>query len=90
MLYQKVISRNRTIKIVGGLWKTNAARQSETRNLVTTQELCAGAQYDVDRIWPRFSRGLSKTLFVLGYLGLTVAGTIALGCVSIIVGLKRQ
>jgi hypothetical protein len=88
LIYEKVISREKTIKIIGGLWKTGTARKAQKKEDVTTQELFAGAQYKPDKIWPRFARGLSKVLFLLGYFGLSVAGTVALGTVAVILGTK--
>jgi hypothetical protein len=90
LVYDRVLSKTRMTKIIGGLWKTDIAIKAQEANQVTTQELLAGAQYNTDRVWPRLARGLSKVLFTLSYLGLTVGGTVALGSVSIIVGLKTK
>jgi hypothetical protein len=83
---------NETVKanIIGGLWLTDQAKKSKSKNKVTTQVLLAGAAYDPDALWSRASRGLAKMLFVLCYLVLTVSGTLALTCAAIILGLRTK
>src|SRR5215813_3232822 len=63
-------------KIIGGFSLTAAASKLSKKH--TIQDLLKGAAYDPDKLWPRSSRALAKQTFVLGYLGLTVCGTIAL------------
>jgi hypothetical protein len=87
--YQREYSPNRDTvrseRIIGGLWLTSSARKARRENDVTIQDLFRGAAYDVDRIWPRIARALAQQAFVLGYLGLTVCGTIALTTAAILV-----
>lgn len=90
LIYEKVVSKHKTIKIIGGLWKTKTASAAQKKESVTTQELFAGGQYMPDKVWPRIARGLSKVLFLLGYFGLSDAGTIALGTVAVIAGVKLR
>jgi hypothetical protein len=68
----------KTEKIIGGFWLTRRARASRDLNEVTIQELLKGAGYNADLVWPRLARALAQQMFVLGYLGLTVCGTLAL------------
>lgn len=90
------VSHNKPVeeKIIGGLRLTSAARHSinaaaSASRFLTKQDLLAGAAYDPDKVWERWSRGIAKGLFVIFYLGLTVSGTIALACASIILGLSQ-
>jgi len=69
-------------KIIGGFWLTAAASKLSKKH--TIQDLLKGAAYDPDKLWPRSSRALAKQTFVLGYLGLTVCGTIALTSAAVI------
>jgi len=86
-------------KIIGGLFlrkdaqdifnKEKAEAKERGEFPPTLQELFKGAIYDVDKLWSEFSRVLSKGLFNLAYMGLTVAGTVALACASIAIGLRH-
>jgi len=82
--------------IIGGLALRAEAREALNREAKlakesgqvppTIQELFKGAAYVIDQLWSRPSRALTKALFTLGYLGLTIAGTIALASASIAIG----
>ena len=71
-------------KIIGGFRRTKTARQAQNDNKVTTQELFEGAAYDPDKVWTRASLAFAKLIFVIGYLGMTVSGTVALACAAIL------
>ena len=76
----------RTEKIIGGFWLHKLARQ-EMRNrdgAPTTQKLLEGAAYDVDKVWPRFARGLAKISFILAYLLVIISGSLLLTSGAII------
>ncbi len=73
-------------KIVGGYRLTAAAKKRLQAGDLTVQELFKGAAYDPDKVWTRSSRALAKMTFVLGYLGLTICGTLALAAGAIILG----
>ncbi len=82
--------------IIGGLALTAEAREALNRETKrakeegqvppTIQELFKGSAYEIDQLWSRPSRAMAKILFTLGYLGLTIAGTIALASASIAIG----
>lgn len=82
--------------IIGGLALRAEARDALNRETQlarekgqvppTIQELFKGAAYVIDQLWSRPSRALTKILFTLGYLGLTIAGTLALASASIAIG----
>lgn len=80
------------IKVIGGLWLRRKARGKllEEDGPDTVQDLFAGAAYQKDALWSRFAQGLSKVLFAIGYICLTVAGTVALGSTSILIALKMK
>lgn len=94
--YEKKVPNARgtadTVKLIGGFTLTQPAKHVLAEKAgagvyLTEQELLAGGAYDPDKVWTRGSRALAKQLFVICYLALTVAGTIALACASIILGL---
>jgi hypothetical protein len=65
--------------IIGGFWLTEEARRGLAKShSMTLQQLFQ--ELGTERTWPRSSRALSKTCFVTMYLGLTVAGSVALTC----------
>jgi hypothetical protein len=76
-----------TEHIIGGFWLTSEAKKSRAKHNVTIQELLEGAAYDVNKLWSPPSRQLAKSSFVLGYLGLTICGTVALAAAAIRLGL---
>jgi hypothetical protein len=81
-----------TVKVIGGLWLRPIAKKKLGRDdgPNTVQELFEGSAYSKDALWSRPAQGLSKVLFALGYIGLTVAGTVALGATSILIALKMK
>lgn len=80
------------VKVIGGLWLLPQAKNKigEKDGPNSTQELFEGAAYKKDLLWSRPAQGLAKVLFALGYIGLTVAGTVALGAASILIALKMR
>lgn len=87
-------------KIIGGFWLTAAARRALDRPPSTpasTSEpfipeapttvalLLKGAAYNVDLVWPKFSRALAKISFQLAYIALVACGTCALTAISLLV-----
>lgn len=75
-------------RIIGGFWMTSAAKQEHAAaGNISVQELLHRAGYDADRLWSRPSRQLAKTSFQIGYLGVTISGTVALAAVAIRIGL---
>jgi ABC-type uncharacterized transport system substrate-binding protein len=79
-------------KIIGGLWLLPGPRRlaRRTANPITTQEQLDNSDHNPDKIWSRPSRGLAKTTFVVFYLVLTVAGTVALTSASMLIIYKDQ
>jgi hypothetical protein len=75
-----------TRKVIGGLWLTSRARASKRTYQVSVQTLLKGAGNDLDMIWPRPARALAEALFILGYLTLTMGGTIGLAAASLLIG----
>jgi hypothetical protein len=74
--------------IIGGFWYAKGIPEQIRSLGVTVQDFLKGTAYKTDVVWPRLSRGLAKQAFVLAYLLLTVCGTLALACGSIITGFK--
>lgn len=75
--------------VIGGFWLTREAKANKARYRVSTnQELLEGAAYNTGRLWSRPSRQLAKASFQLGYLGLTICGSLALAAAAIRLGLK--
>jgi hypothetical protein len=86
------------VKVVGGLWLTKnaATRMKEPeepaepgqlrQGQLTVQRMFAMAEYDKDLLWSRPSQQLAKMLFALGYIGLIITGTVALGTAAILTG----
>ncbi|HEV3074703.1 MAG TPA: hypothetical protein VHB47_09830 [Thermoanaerobaculia bacterium] len=70
--------------IIGGFLLTAPARAEKKERNLTVQEIFDRGAYNKDRIWNPASRALSKLLFILLYLGLTVCGTALLTCASIL------
>jgi hypothetical protein len=78
----------KNVKVIGGWALTpNAKKQIANRGL-TLQDYFKGTAYNPDAVWTRVSRGIVKQLFVLCYIGLTVAGAVTLTALALIVGLK--
>jgi hypothetical protein len=77
------------VKVIGGTWLTPVARAKlGFDGAETIQDLYDGAAYNKDRVWPKIAQQLAQALFILAYLGLVCAGTIALACASILVALR--
>src|SRR6266566_9860104 len=71
--------------VIGGFALTDKAKREADEQHLTIQQVLERFNYDCDRVWPRSSRSLAKLLTVVFYLGLTVCGTAALACASILV-----
>jgi hypothetical protein len=71
-----------TKKTVGGFQLTPAAKQG-LAEAKTVQRLFAGAAYDPDLLWPRFSRSLVKTVLMLSFIALLLCGSIAISCIAL-------
>lgn len=77
---------SRTVKQVGGFRLTkNATTFLDQRPDLTILELFKGAAYDPDKVWTRGSREAAKQVLIVGYIGLTMCGTLALSCAAILV-----
>ena len=77
--------------VIGGLWLRRAA--SEHLNQVsengvgeirTIQRMFAESEYDKDVLWSHLSQSLASMLFTIGYMGLVVFGTVALGAGAVL------
>lgn len=78
-------STSRTVKQVGGFRLTAAANAKlQERTELTVQELFKGAAYDADKVWTRGSREAAKQVLTVGYIGLTMCGTLALSCAAVL------
>jgi hypothetical protein len=75
---------------VGGFWKRGEAKRDQAKRKWTTQEALEGAAYDPDVLWSPTSRGLAKLCFIVGYLGLTICGTVALAAAAIRLGIAVE
>ena len=82
-----VVTQDGTKKVIGGFWLTAEAKEQRKARNLTIQRLLEGAAYDVDKLWSRPSRQLAKSSFLLGYLGLTICGTVALAAAAIRLGI---
>jgi len=81
----------RRVKVIGGLWLTKPAKEKlGTDGANTVQDLYEGALYRKDLLWPKIAQQISQSLFILAYLGLICAGTIALASASILTSLKMK
>lgn len=90
------------IKVIGGLWLNENARAHVGKpegpqvpglrpaQILTVQRMFALSEYVKDEVWSRPSQQLASMLFTLGYLGLIVAGTVALGSGAILTGLVMK
>jgi hypothetical protein len=90
------------IKVIGGLWLNKNAREHVGKpegpqvsgqpraQILTVQRMFALSEYVKDEVWSRPSQQLASMLFTLGYLGLIVAGTVALGSGAILTGLVMK
>lgn len=80
--------QTKEVKVIGGRVLTAYAKKQMEEKGLTLQDYFKGTAYNPDAVWTRESRGLVKQLFVLCYIGLTVAGAITLTALALIVGLK--
>lgn len=71
-------------RIIAGFVLTPEARRAKREGHLTTQNLLAGMGYEPDAVWAPWSRIITKLAFVVAYLLLTVAGTIALAGAGIL------
>lgn len=90
------------IKVIGGLWPNENAKQHVGKperpqvpghppsQILTLQRMFAACEYVKDEVWSRPSQQLASMLFTLGYLGLIIAGTVALGSGAILAGLVMR
>jgi hypothetical protein len=69
-------------KTIGGFWLRADAKTSLPK-AKTVQRLFAGAAYDPDLVWPRFSRGLVKSVFILSFMSLILSGSIAISSIAL-------
>lgn len=90
LIYEHVISATITRKIVGGFWLTSNARRDLKEADTTVQVVFRGNAYDQDRVWPRFSRGLAKLVFLFTYLLFIAGGSGALTMGGLLVLTARQ
>lgn len=82
-------TETRIVKVIGGLWLKNSAKQQMINNGVTTiQDLFRGAAYNLDALWTRFSQELSKTIIVILYLGIVTFGILGITTSGFIVQVK--
>jgi hypothetical protein len=89
-------------KVIGGLWLNKNAKEHVGKpegpqvpgqlpaQTLTVQRMFALSEYEKDEVWSRPSQQLSSMLFTLGYIGLIVAGTVALGSGAILTGLVMK
>lgn len=95
---EEIVVDNRTnpvktkhAKIIGGFNLTeHAKRELNKRKNITIQKLFAGSGYQRDLIWTHRSQTYSKLSFVMGYLGLSICGTVALGMAAILLILRTH
>jgi hypothetical protein len=88
------------INVIGGFWLKKTARDRlsvpEEPDVpgkhapLTVQRLFAMAEYDKDLLWSRPSQQLASMSFTIGYLGLIIAGTVALGSGAILAGVMMK
>jgi hypothetical protein len=90
------------IKVIGGLWLKKNAREyfgkpegaqvpgQHPGQILTVQRMFALSEYVKDEVWSRPSQQLASMLFTLGYLGLIIAGTVALGSGAILTSLAMK
>ncbi len=89
LIYDHVISKTVTKRIVGGFWLKSKARE-DLKTATTVQGVFRGNAYDQDRVWSRPSRGLAKLVFLLTYLVFTVGGAGALTIGALLILSARQ
>ena len=89
--YSPAANQTASRSIIGGFCLTEAAKAKlrEKPNL-TVQNLLTGAGNDPDKVWKPFCRAAAKVCFIIGYLGLTVCGSIALTSTAILLLPKER
>jgi hypothetical protein len=84
------------VKVIGGIWLNSHARKrkgtredpdDDKSQILTVQRMFDLSEYNKDELWPRPSQQIASALFTLGYLGLIVTGTVAVGSGAILTGL---
>lgn len=75
-------------KVIGGFRLIPAANKAVKQSGQSVQQYFEGTSYNADLVWTRTSRAIAKLLFVVSYSGLSVCGTVALGLVGILIGLR--
>jgi hypothetical protein len=95
-------TKTEEIKVIGGLWLNKNAKEHVGKpegpqvpgqpqsQILTVQRMFALCEYVKDEVWSRLSQQLASMLFTLGYLGLIIAGTVALGSGAILTGLVMK
>jgi hypothetical protein len=71
-------------KVIGGFRLTTVAKQWRNEKNLTIDQILKRVGFQLDKVWTRGSRALAKQVFVLCYLVLTVAGSVALTCAAIL------
>jgi hypothetical protein len=81
------ISRTETkeVKVIGGFWLTQDGRVARRRKRLPIQDIFKGMGYEPDRLWPRPARALAKIAFIVAYMTLTAAGTVALAAAGLLI-----
>lgn len=74
-----------TRRIIGGFWLTPYAKTQE-RDGKTVQAILLGANYDLDRVWPRSSQGLATLLVISSYVLLMVGLSTSLAVGAVLIG----
>jgi hypothetical protein len=62
----------RQVKILGGLWRTAAAKEAAARNR-TAQDFLADSAFNQDQVWSRTSRAPVQLLAILSYVVLVIS-----------------
>jgi hypothetical protein len=87
MTYEKwgaIDGRPVSQRVIGGYRLTAQARDLHEKQGVSIKEVFKGAAYDVDLVWTGPSRAFAKMSFTVAYLGLSVAGAVALAAIAIL------
>jgi hypothetical protein len=89
--YSPAPNQTASRRIIGGFCLTDAARiKLREKRSLTVQNLLTGSGNDPDKVWKPFCRAAAKVCFVIGYLGLTVCGSIALTATAILLLPKER
>jgi hypothetical protein len=84
-VYQKQLPDLSWVRTTGGFWLTKTARQKLHLPEVSgdKQKLLHGAAYNSDLVWPRFARGLVMICFIVGFVGITFCGSVAISSIAL-------